>query len=235
LTVTNYGSIVGNYKTQYLLTVVTDPASLSPQPSRNPAGEAGPTNGWWYDTSTSVTLNAPTISGDTFLYWDVNGTSKGSGVNPIAVNMNAYYKAEAHYSILSPFTVTTSPASASVNVGQPVHFTPSITGGTSPYTYQWYLDTTPVAGATSGTWTFTPTASGIYYVCLRVTDANNNTAQSQTVRVVASAAAVGGYSISLARQVSLFHMTAYAALVAFLGLTLSKTRRKRKRTGSKKT
>ncbi|OGD48492.1 hypothetical protein A3K79_02515 [Candidatus Bathyarchaeota archaeon RBG_13_46_16b] len=227
LTVTNYGSIVGNYKTQYLLTVVTDPASLSPQPSRDPAGEAGPTDGWWYDASTSVTLTAPTISGYTFLYWDVNGTSKGSGVNPIAVNMNAPYKAEANYLILS-FTVTISPASASVNVGQPVHFTPSITGGTSPYTYQWYLDTNPVAGATSSSWTFTPTTSGIYYVYLRVTDANNNTAQSQTVKVVALAAAVGGYSISLAQQAPLFHMAAYAALMAFLGLMLSVTRRKRK-------
>jgi hypothetical protein len=227
LTVTNYGSIVGNYKTQYLLTVVTDPASLSPQPSRDPAGEAGPTDGWWYDTSTSVTLTAQTISGSTFLYWDVNGTSKGTGVNPIAVNMNAHYKAEAHYLILS-FTVTINPASASVNVGQPVHFTPSITGGTSPYTYQWYLDTNPVAGATSNSWTFTPTTSGIYYVYLRVTDVNNNTAQSQTVKVVALAAAVGGYSISLAQQTPLFHMAAYAALMAFLGLMLSVTRRKRK-------
>ena len=227
LTVTNYGSIVGNYKTQYLLTVVTDPASLSPQPSRDPAGEAGPTDGWWYDTSTSVTLTAPTISGSTFLYWDVNGTSKGIGVNPIAVNMNAHYKAEAHYLILS-FTVTISPASASVNVGQPVSFTPGVTGGTSPYTYQWYLDTNPVAGATSSSWTFTPTTSGIYYVNLRVTDTNNNTAQSQTVQVVASAAAVGGYSISLAQQTPLFHMAAYAALMAFLGLMLSVTRRKRK-------
>jgi hypothetical protein len=174
-----------------------------------------------------VTLTAPTISGSTFLYWDVNGTSKGTGVNPIAVNMNAHYKAEAHYLILS-FTVTISPASASVSVGQPVHFTPSITGGTSPYTYQWYLDTNPVAGATSSSWTFTPTTSGIYYVYLRVTDANNNTAQSQTVRVVASAAAVGGYSISLARHTSLFNMAAYATLIALFGLALSITRRKRK-------
>jgi hypothetical protein len=227
LTVANYGSVTGNYKTQYMLTVVTDPTGLSPQPSRNPAGEAGPTNGWWYDTSTSVTLTAPTISGHTFLYWDVNGTSKGSGVNPTAVNMNAHYKAEAHYLILS-FTVTISPASASVSVGQPVHFTPSITGGTSPYTYQWYLDTNPVAGATSNSWTFTPTASGYYYVYLRVTDANNNTAQSGTANVIVSGVAVGGYSISLARQTPLFNMAAYGTLIALLGLALSLTRRKRK-------
>jgi hypothetical protein len=228
LTVANYGSIVGNYKTQYLLTVVTDPTGLSPQPSRNPAGEAGPTNGWWYDTSTSVTLTAPTISGHTFLYWDVNGTSKGSGVNPTAVYMNAPYKATAHYSIPSQFTVTISPTSATRVIGQPVQFTSSITGGTSPYTYQWYLDTNPVAGATSSSWTFTPTASGYYYVYLRVTDANNNTAQSGTANVIVSGVAVGGYSISLARQTPLFNMAAYGTLIALLGLALSLTRRKRK-------
>ena len=227
LTVTNYGSIVGNYKTQYLLTVVTDPTGLSPQPSRNPAGEAGPTNGWWYDTSTSVTLTAPTISGHTFLYWDVNGTSRGSGVNPIAVNMNAPYEAEAHYSILS-FYVTISPTSATRAIGQPVHFTSSITGGTSPYTYQWYLDTNPVAGATSSTWTFTPTASDIYYAYLLVTDASNTTAQSTSAVVIVSPIPVGGYSFSLAGQTTLSHMVAYITLMALLGSALSLTRRKRK-------
>ena len=228
LTVANYGSIVGNYKTQYLLTVVTDPTGLSPQPSRNPAGEAGPTNGWWYDTSTSVTLTAPMISGHTFLYWDVNGTSRGSGVNPTAVYMNAPYKATAHYAIPSQFTVTISPNSATRAIGQPVHFTSSIIGGTSPYTYQWYLGNNPVAGATSNSWTFTPNASGIYYVYLRTTDANNNTAQSGTANVTVSGVAVGGYSISLARQTPLFNVAAYGTLITLLGLALSLTRRKRK-------
>lgn len=82
-------SITWNWKTQYLLTVVTNPAGLSPQPTRNPAGEAGPTNGWWYDAATSVSLTAQAVTDYTFNYWDVDGASQGSGVNPIAVVMNA--------------------------------------------------------------------------------------------------------------------------------------------------
>ncbi|MBS7621987.1 PKD domain-containing protein, partial [Candidatus Bathyarchaeota archaeon] len=69
---------VANWKTQHLLTVVTDPAGLSPQPTRNPPGESGPLNSWWYDAYTSVTLTAQPVSGYNFNYWDVNGVSQGA-------------------------------------------------------------------------------------------------------------------------------------------------------------
>lgn len=113
-------TVNGAYKTQYLLTVLTGPAGLSPQPSRNPAGEAGPANGWWYDNTIGVTLTAQTVTGYTFNYWDVDGTSKGSGVNPIPATMNAPHTATAHYTQVITYTLaitatasgTTNPASA---------------------------------------------------------------------------------------------------------------------------
>jgi len=89
---------IANWKTQYLLTVLTDPAGLSPQPTRNPAGEAGPANGWWYDASTNVTLTAQSVAGYTFNYWKVDGVSQGSGINPVTVKMSAPHTATAHYS-----------------------------------------------------------------------------------------------------------------------------------------
>ncbi|MEM2926911.1 MAG: hypothetical protein QXO94_05565, partial [Candidatus Bathyarchaeia archaeon] len=95
-----------NWKTQYLLTVLTDPSGLSPQPTRNPAGEAGPSNGWWYDATTSVTLTAEPIEGYIFSYWDVDDVSQGSGVNRITVEMNAPHTATAHYTLAGPGTVT---------------------------------------------------------------------------------------------------------------------------------
>ena len=98
-------TINGAYKTQYLLTVLTDPAGLSPQPTRNPAGEAGPANGWWYDT-TSVTLTAQTVTGYNFNYWDVDGNSQGNGVNPISVITNAPHTATAHYTPVITYTLT---------------------------------------------------------------------------------------------------------------------------------
>jgi hypothetical protein len=91
------------YKTQYLLTVLTDPAGLTPQPTRNPVGESGPANGWWYDAATSVTLTAQPVTGYTFNYWDVNGASQGSGVNPISVSVNAPKTATATTPLLDHF------------------------------------------------------------------------------------------------------------------------------------
>ena len=262
---------VANWKTQYLLTVVTDPAGLSPQPTRNPTGEAGPPNSWWYDADTSVTLTAQTVSGYNFNYWDVNGLSQGTGVNPITVvvntpktatahyvavtytliiettpggstnpmpgaysyaagsqvevtaipssgyvfdhwelngtnvgtattytvTMNANYVLKAFFRQVPPLTVSISPMSASILIGQQVTFTSSVSGGIPPYTYQWYVNNQPVPGATSSTFTFTPTAAGTYYVVLKVTDAAGNTAQSDTAKVTVSSIPVGGYSISL--------------------------------------
>jgi len=99
-------SITWNWKTQYLLTVQTNPPDLIPQPTRNPTGEAGPTNGWWYDASTSVTLTAQSITGYTFNNWDVDGNTQGNGVNPITVSMNAPHTATANYAPIISYTLT---------------------------------------------------------------------------------------------------------------------------------
>ncbi len=88
-------SITWAWKTQYLLTVRTDPAGLSPQPTRNPGGEAGPAGSWWYDESTDVILTAQSVPGYTFLKWDVQGTDVPG--NPIGVHMNMPLTATAHY------------------------------------------------------------------------------------------------------------------------------------------
>jgi uncharacterized repeat protein (TIGR02543 family) len=224
-------SITWNWKTQYLLTVVTDPSGLSPQPTRNPAGESGPANGWWYDSGTSVTLTAQAVSGYTFDYWDVDGPSKGSGVNPITVVMNEPHKATAHYvTAVPPLSVSISPLSASILVGQSVPFNSTVSGGTQPYKYQWYLNDDPVSGANQSSWTFTPTATGRYYVYLKVTDDKGNTAQSETAVVYVGTIPVGGYTISITKQTSqsTSQITAYAALTLLFAAMLSLTKRKRK-------
>jgi hypothetical protein len=208
--------------------VTTYPIGLSPQPTRTPAGEAGPTNGWWYDASTSVTLTAQSVTGYTFNYWDVNGTSQDNSVNPISITMNAPYAARAHYTSPVPFTVSISPMSANILLGQSVTFTPAVNGGTLPYTYQWYLGSNPYPGATSNTWTFTPTAPGIYYVYLQVTDANHITIQSDTARVTVTPIPVGGNSISLTKQAPTTQIAAYFALVALFGTIISLAKRKKK-------
>jgi len=227
-TISEPSSITWNWKTQHLLTVLTDPAGLSPQPTRNPTGEAGPANGWWYDATTPVTLTAQTVPEYTFNYWDVDGASQGSGVNPIPVDMDAPHTATAHYSPAPP-SVSISPPSASIRVGQSVAFNSTASGGKPPYRYQWYLNGTPVSGATSSSWTFTPATTGTYLIYLTVTDQNDNTAQSATSTVkVGPAPPVGGYTISFAKNVPTSQTAAYTALIAFFGLVLIVIRRKRK-------
>jgi outer membrane protein assembly factor BamB len=69
-----------------------------------------------------------------------------------------------------PFSVSISPSSAEIDVGQPQVFSSHVTGDTSPYTFQWYLNEVPVSGATNTSWTFTPASAGSYAVYLEVTD-----------------------------------------------------------------
>jgi hypothetical protein len=76
-----------------------------------------------------------------------------------------------------------SPSSAIIDVGQQQLFNSSVTGGTSPYTYRWYLDGTVVSGATNVTWTFTPASSGYYTVYLNVTDSVGAQATSNIVNI----------------------------------------------------
>ena len=285
---------VANWKTQYYLTVRTDPPAITTIP-----GEG------WYDQSQSVQLIAPTVSGYTFQYWDVDGVSQGTGVTTITVAMNAPHTATAHYTpqvatyklkietttggttnptpgtytyaagtqvqvtaipsngyifdhwelngtnvgttttytvtmnanyVLKaffkaapkPLTVSISPMSASILLGQQVTFTSTVSGGTPPYTYQWYLNNQPVSGANTTTWTFKPTATGIYFVILKVTDAAGNTAQSDPAKVTVSSVPVGGYSVSLAKNAPITPIIVYTMLIASFGSLLSLTKCRRK-------
>jgi len=296
---------VANWKTQHLLTVVTDPANLTPQPTRIPAGEAGPANSWWYDADTLVTLTAQTVTGYTFNYWDVDGASQGSGVNPITVAMDGPHTTTAHYTVHvitftlkietttggttnpapgtytysagtqvqvtaipsngyifdhwelngtnvgtattytvtmnanyvlkaffktapTPPTVSISPMTATILVGQQVTFTSTVTGGTPPYTYQWLINNNPVLGATSNTFTFIPTTSGTYYITLKITDASGAVAQSEPARVTVSAVPVGGYSVSIVRD-NFRASIVYSLLMLIFGSLLSVVKAKKER------
>jgi len=85
-------------------------------------------------------------------------------------------------------SVSISPTSVVMDVGQSQLFTSSVSGGTSPYSYQWYLNSAPVPGATSATWTFTPVSAGSYNVYANVTDNSGITAKSNVASVVVHSA-----------------------------------------------
>jgi hypothetical protein len=68
-----------------------------------------------------------------------------------------------------------------MTVGMQQTFNSTVSGGAQPYTYQWFLNGTAVAGATNSTWNVTPTQVGNYTVYLKVTDSLNTQAQSNVV------------------------------------------------------
>jgi hypothetical protein len=126
----------------------------------------------------------------------------------------------------TPLSVSITPLSGSTFVRQSVTFSSTVSGGIPSYSFQWYLNGNPVSGATSNTWTFTPTSSGIYYVYLKITDAIGNTAQSETARITVAAVPVGGYSIPIPGQATAKPITPYIILTAFLTIAYTTIKRK---------
>jgi parallel beta-helix repeat protein len=185
---------------------------------------------YFYTANSEVQVTAiPTIDYD-FDHWELDTINVGSA-NPYIVLMNNNHtlKAVFTYSPRPPLSVSISPPSASMLMGQSVTFTSTVSGGYTPYTYQWFLNGNPVSGATSNTWTFTPTTSGIFYVYLKVTDARGNTAQSDAARVVVSTVPVGGYSIPPQLSTKTDTVIPYTLLVTVLTATFIAVKRKYKK------
>lgn len=192
-------------------------------------GTTDPTPGTYtYETPTDVVVEAVPSVDYLFDHWEFDSEDIGSE-NPITVYVSRSHTLKAIFVYSpppQPPTVSINPLSASISTGDSITFTSTVNGGTSPYTYQWYLDGNPVSGATSETWTSTPTSSGIYYVHLKVTDANDNTAQSETARITVSVTPVGGYSVSLTKPVAKTPLIFYTMLLAIFGVVISLIRRK---------
>ena len=132
------------------------------------------------------------------------------------------------HTLITPLFASISPLSASILLGQSITFTSEVSGGYPPYSYQWYLNGNTVSGATSDTWTFTPTESGIFYVYLKVADDKGNIAQSETARITVSAVPVGGYSIPIQIPTTAQPATIHIALLTILTAIFITLKRKTK-------
>jgi PKD repeat protein len=145
-----------------------------------------------YTANSSVQVTAIPDANYLFDHWELDTVNVGSA-NPYTVLMDNNHTLKAVFTYSPPpppLSASVNPLSASILVGQSVTFTSTVSGGVTPYSYQWYLNGAPVSGATSASWTFTPTSSGVYYVHLRVTDAKANTAQSESARITVAAVTV---------------------------------------------
>jgi hypothetical protein len=117
-------------------------------------------------------LDGTQVSGATSFTWVYTPTSNGT--HTVYVKITDYVGLQATSNtatvIVNPFSLSISPSSVVMDVGQSQTFTSSVSGGTAPYSYQWYLDGNPVSGATGTSWTYTPTAAGSHKVYLKVID-----------------------------------------------------------------
>ena len=83
-------------------------------------------------------------------------------------------------------SVAISPSYVEMAVSESQVFTSNVTGGNSPYTFQWYLNGTPILGATNSSWTFSPISSGSYSVSLEVIDSLGAFVTSTSASVTAA-------------------------------------------------
>jgi PKD repeat protein len=145
---------------------------------------------------------------------------------------NSAKSSEATVAVASQLSASISPTSASILVGQSITFTSTVSGGYTPYSYKWYLNGAPVSGATSTSWTFTPNASGIYQVYLKVKDTKANTSQSNTARITVTSFPIGGYSIPIqaptTEKSSSLYLTIMTILITAFTIVRRKTHKRRK-------
>ena len=98
-----------------------------------------------------------------FLWWAPAGGAPSSPYSFITPTVSV---------VINPLLSVNISASRTVSdFGQPVTFNSNVSGGTPPYSYQWFLNNVAVSGATSSIWTTTTLPVGTDQLKLEVTDA----------------------------------------------------------------
>jgi hypothetical protein len=213
----------------HTLNAIFTPTNYTLTITKTNGGSTDPVPGvYGYDCGSYAVVSAVADVCYVFDHWELDGVPVGSD-NPISVLMNDDHTLHAVFlSSAPPLSVSIDPLSASILLGDSVSFTSSVSGGISPFSYQWCLDGSPVLGANSASWTFTPTSVGTYYVYLEVTDECNSTTQSSTARISVTPIPVGGYSSPINRQTEKSPMIYYSMILGLFGVAISLLKRKRK-------
>jgi hypothetical protein len=177
--------VTANYKTQYQITVTASPSEALGGTFKVTYTQCGTTYSnvqkttlWtdWADAGTTVTVSEPQDI--------INSKYKFDHYDPSqSVTMNDAKTITLFYRQISGLSVSISPTTAKIKVGESVTFSSTVSGGEPSYRYQWYVNGSAVSGATSPSWTFTPATKGLYIIYLNVTDNLGNSAKSNEASV----------------------------------------------------
>jgi outer membrane protein assembly factor BamB len=207
--VSTYGTIVSTfYYEGYFLRINPNAAvEFAPGICYSPAGTIQP--GVWHHvvgtfngTLAEIYVNGNLVGSQSSGYLAYTGQSLRIGNNPatglwfngVIDEVKVYNRALSAQEVWAEYSgqlsVSISPSSVNMDVGQSQVFTCTVSGGTSPYSLQWYLNSAPqYSGYTS--WTFTPSSAGSYTLYVKVLDSVGAVATSNTATITVSAPASG--------------------------------------------
>ncbi len=84
-------------------------------------------------------------------------------------------------------TITISASATEISLNEHAQLTSTISGGTAPFSYQWYLNWNPVPGAASSAFTFFPTSTGTYGIYVVVRDSSGSSVTSNSISITVRA------------------------------------------------
>ena len=210
-TSSSYSTSFSSSGTDSLYVVLTDGVSntaqsstlsetVNPDPTVSISSSQNPT-----DIGNTVTFTA-SGSGGTGSYsytWYINGASQSSTSSSMSSSFSTsgtYYinitikdanGNTASYSLQETInvdpSVTISSSQNPTDIGNTVTFSSSGSGGTGSYSYQWYVNSNAISGATSSTYSTSFTSGGTYSVYVILTDGVGNTAESSTISEIVNA------------------------------------------------
>lgn len=98
----------------------------------------------------------------------------------------------------TPFFIFLQPISQTVSSGTNVSFTVGVSGGTLPYSYQWYFNNVAIGGATSSSYAITPaTGANVGNYKVVITDANGQTLTSNNAFLTVTIPTINVYAVPL--------------------------------------
>jgi uncharacterized membrane protein YebE (DUF533 family) len=141
--------------------------------------------GSYVDIGTNSTSYSFATSGSTAIgVWSFELQVTDSASTPVVVTSNA-----VSVTVNAAPTISISPTSWTMDIGQSKTFTATATGGSGSYTsYQWYVGGSAQSGATASTFNYSPASTGSYSITVTVNDSLGATsAQSSASTVTVNA------------------------------------------------